>query len=66
MTSKTIYSDAYRELTVLLREAREKSRITQEALAKALGEDQPLYGLFHSFNPPPDESETVASMPLAT
>lgn len=40
MTSKTIYSDSYKDLTTLLREAREKAGITQEQLATALGEDQ--------------------------
>lgn len=40
MTSKTIYSDSYKDLTRLLREAREKAGLTQEQLAAALGEDQ--------------------------
>lgn len=40
MTSKTIYSDSYKDLTMLLREARENAGITQEQLANALGEDQ--------------------------
>lgn len=40
MTSKTIYSDSYRDLTSILRDAREKSGLTQEQLATALGEDQ--------------------------
>ncbi len=40
MTTKTIYSDSYRELIRILREAREKAEITQETLAKILGEDQ--------------------------
>lgn len=40
MTSKTIYTDSYRDLISLLRQTREKAGITQDALAKALGEDQ--------------------------
>ncbi len=40
MTTKTIYADTYRTLTALLKEARERADMTQEQLAKALGEDQ--------------------------
>ncbi len=40
MTSKSIYSDSYKDLIAILREAREKAGITQDALAKVLGEDQ--------------------------
>lgn len=40
MTSKTIYADSYRELTRLLKEAREQAGITQEKLARELGEEQ--------------------------
>lgn len=40
MASKTIYSDSYKDLTAILRDAREKAGMTQEQLATALGEDQ--------------------------
>ena len=40
MANKTIYSDSYKDLIDLLRRAREKAGVTQEALANDLGEDQ--------------------------